>query len=246
MKAIEWKLDGESTEMAVGESLDGRDIEGDVGQTGPSLEVVKQRGEIVRANEKGVGEDVKDERREVEERERKRGELEAREEMRVWLGRRGAIVEVVEERGGETVERTEGVAMVVAVKSVIATGEAMGETRGEGEEILELPEGAEDATEAGSGGATSEVGSEECDKETPELQLQTRDANEAEEAVAKAMEEWRRSLEARRADAGEAEGAALAKRSVDVNGENGGLVVRGQMGKLRGKSRLVREAAERH
>lgn len=164
-----------------------------------------------------------EEKRAVEERDaaaaemRKQGEVQAREEMKQWLQARDAeiggvgAVEDREEEMEERAEGAEGVGIAVAVKRVVATGEAMAEKRAEEED------------------------------EMPELQVQKRMANDAEEVVRNVLEEWRRNLGKRSAAvnvaaAAEVQGVPLEKRSIAMDAENGGLEVRGQMGRLKGKS----------
>lgn len=164
-----------------------------------------------------------EEKRAVEERDaaaaetRKQGEVQAREEMKQWLQARDAeiggvgAVEDREEEMEERAEGAEGVGIAVAVKRVVATGEAMAEKRAEEED------------------------------EMPELQVQKRMANDAEEVVRNVLEEWRRNLGKRSAAvnvaaAAEVQGVPLGKRSIAMDAENGGLEVRGQMGRLKGKS----------
>lgn len=182
--------------------------------------------------------------------------VEERGEEREGVRMAGAVKSVMatgegmaEKRGeeGERVERAEGVLGAGVVKSAIASGEAMAEKRSEGDEI---PEGAEDmgkAMNAGvvksviaSGEAMAEKRSveEEEDEEMPELQVQKRRASEAEEAVGKALDEWRQGPERRTTDVAVAAAPPLAKRTVNMDAENGGLEVRGQMGGLRGESWL--------
>lgn len=153
--------------------------------------------------------------------------------------------------GGEMIERAEGVRGAMGagvVKSVISSGEGMAEERREGDEVLERAEGVGKALNAGvvksviaSGEAMAEKRSEEEGEEEegmPDLQVQKRRASEAEEAVRKALDEWRHGLERRNTDVVVAAAPPLAKRSATMDAENGGLEVRGQMGGLRGESLL--------
>lgn len=192
-----------------------------VGQHGADASAME--GAVVERAEEGNekrGKAEAEEKRAVEERDaaaaetRKQGEVQAREEMKQWLQARDAEiggVGAVEDRGEEMEERAEGVGIAVAVKRVVATGEAMAEKRAEEED------------------------------EMPELQVQKRMANDAEEVVRNVLEEWRRNLGKRSAAvnvaaAAEVEGVPLGKRSIAMDAENGGLEVRGQMGRLKGKS----------
>ncbi|MCJ1244698.1 hypothetical protein MMC30_001897 [Trapelia coarctata] len=170
-------------------------------------------GMVVRAEEQREGlEELVEKRGEVEERDataemRKQGEVHAREEMKQWLQTRDAEIEgvgAVEERGEEKEARAEG-AEGVEMAVVVNSVIAMGE-------------------------GMAEKRDEEKDEEMPELQVQKRDA---EEVVKNALEEWRRGIKERSAGAGEEAGAALEKRSIALDAEDGGLEVRGQMGRLK-------------
>lgn len=186
--------------------------------------------------------------------------VEERGEKREGVRMAGAVKSVIatwegmaEKRGeeGERVERAEGAMGAMGagmVKSAIASGEAMVEKRSEGDEILERAEDVGKAMNAGvvksviaSGEVMAEKRSEEEEEEEeemPGLQVQKRRASEAEEAVRKALDEWRQGLERRTADVVVAAAPPLAKRTLNMDAENGGLEVRGQMGRLRGESLL--------
>jgi hypothetical protein len=185
--------------------------------------------------------------------------VEERGEEREGVSMAGAVKSVIatgegmaEKRGEEgerfeSAEEVKGAVGAGVVKSAIASGEAMLEKRSEGDEILERAEDVGKAMNAGvvksviaSGEAMAEKRSveEEEEEEMPELQVQKRRTSEAEESVRKALDEWRQGLERRTADVVVVAAPPLAKRSGSMDAENGGLEVRGQMGRLRGESLL--------